>query len=80
LVLTHVVAKAVPTGTDPKLMTTVLMVVVCVLFPVVPTVLLFMGMSLGVVSVLTLGALMPKSKGTDLVRTTARVLEDQPHA
>lgn len=58
-----------------RALTTVTMLLVCLFVPFVPAVLLFMGLSVGVVSIMTLGAIGPKSDSVEVIRTEARVVK-----
>jgi hypothetical protein len=63
LLCTKVVGRFVRPAEKAKTLTHWIMVGVCVFVPVVPVVMLIMGTSVGVVSILTLGAINPSSKG-----------------
>ena len=57
---THVVSKLSVTKGSSKGITTALLVVLSILFPIVPMLMLIVGLSTGVVSILTMGALTTK--------------------
>jgi len=89
---THVVSKLSVTKGSSKGITTVSLVVLCVVFPIVPMLMLIVGLSTGVVSILTMGAITTQraqptpvheveAHGVRLLTTPeyeARVLEDYP--